>query len=292
MTQSESTQSESAASMLRRLLTEPGACPTAREVALLADAYPYLAVPAAMRLKRAPVASVTADERAWLTARVATTAPDRATLFRLTDPDGALLGNFMPAETPAPPTATSTDSAIDTFLERYGRMSEHEEALLEKMIFNPVPDDYAALLAREDQGDAPSNSPAAEAAASPRSDAQDKLLDAFLATDHAFTVDEPEEAATDRSRPEPQPSKTADQPRIATPSVPVASPAPSSSLSESLARIYIKKGRYDKAYDIIHALSLNNPKKSVYFADQLRFLQKLMLNQRYATARREGQSKP
>lgn len=85
--------------MLRRLLTEPGACPTAREVALLADAYPYLAVPAAMRLKRAPVASVTADERAWLTARVATTAPDRATLFRLTDPDGALLGNFMPAET-------------------------------------------------------------------------------------------------------------------------------------------------------------------------------------------------
>ncbi len=168
-------------------------------------------------------------------------------------------------------------------------MSEHEEALLEKMIFNPVPDDYAALLMREDQGDAPSDSPAAEAAASPRSDAQDKLLDAFLATDHAFTVDEPEEAATDRSRPEPQPSKTADQPRIATPSVPVASPAPSSSLSESGPNLH-QKGRYDKAYDIIHALSLNNPKKCLLCRPIALSAKKLMLNQRYATARREGQS--
>ena len=37
-----------------------------------------------------------------------------------------------------------------------------------------------------------------------------------------------------------------------------------------------------KRFEIIHTLSLNNPKKSAYFADQLRFLRKLMLNREAA----------
>ncbi len=48
------------------------------------------------------------------------------------------------------------------------------------------------------------------------------------------------------------------------------------SLSESLARIMIKNGNYQKALEIITEISLNNPKKSVYFADQIRFLKKLI----------------
>ncbi len=48
--------------------------------------------------------------------------------------------------------------------------------------------------------------------------------------------------------------------------------------TETLARIYIKQGRYDKALEIIQRINLNNPKKSVYFADQIRFLEKLILN--------------
>ena len=54
-----------------------------------------------------------------------------------------------------------------------------------------------------------------------------------------------------------------------------------SMLSESLAKIYIKQHKYSKAYEIIRNLSLNFPEKSIYFADQLRFLQKLIINQRY-----------
>ncbi|MDE6028033.1 MAG: tetratricopeptide repeat protein, partial [Muribaculaceae bacterium] len=50
-------------------------------------------------------------------------------------------------------------------------------------------------------------------------------------------------------------------------------------LSESLARAMIKNGNYVKALEIITDLSLNNPKKSIYFADQIRFLKKLILNQ-------------
>ena len=50
-------------------------------------------------------------------------------------------------------------------------------------------------------------------------------------------------------------------------------------LSESLARAMIKNGNYSKALEIITDLSLKNPKKSIYFADQIRFLKKLILNQ-------------
>ena len=46
----------------------------------------------------------------------------------------------------------------------------------------------------------------------------------------------------------------------------------------TLARIYIKQGRYSKALEIIKRLNLNYPKKSIYFADQIRFLEKLIIN--------------
>ena len=49
--------------------------------------------------------------------------------------------------------------------------------------------------------------------------------------------------------------------------------------TETLARIYIKQGRYSKALEIIRRLNLIYPKKSRYFADQIRFLEKLIINE-------------
>lgn len=48
--------------------------------------------------------------------------------------------------------------------------------------------------------------------------------------------------------------------------------------TETLARIYIKQGRYQKALDIINRLSVKYPKKNAYFTDQVRFLEKLIIN--------------
>ncbi|TWV14291.1 tetratricopeptide repeat protein [Bacteroidaceae bacterium HV4-6-C5C] len=51
-----------------------------------------------------------------------------------------------------------------------------------------------------------------------------------------------------------------------------------SCFTETLAKIYIKQHKYEKALEIIKKLSLNYPKKNAYFADQIRFLEKLIIN--------------
>ena len=49
--------------------------------------------------------------------------------------------------------------------------------------------------------------------------------------------------------------------------------------TETLARIYIKQGKYAKAIEIIRRISLLYPQKNRYFADQIRFLEKLLVNE-------------
>ena len=48
--------------------------------------------------------------------------------------------------------------------------------------------------------------------------------------------------------------------------------------TETLAKIYVKQHRYEKALEIIKKLNLKYPKKNAYFADQMRFLEKLIIN--------------
>lgn len=48
--------------------------------------------------------------------------------------------------------------------------------------------------------------------------------------------------------------------------------------TETLAKIYVRQHRYEKALEIIKKLNLKYPKKNIYFADQIRFLEKLIIN--------------
>ena len=75
----------------------------------------------------------------------------------------------------------------------------------------------------------------------------------------------------------------------AAPSTPVEAPvvevtlAEEESLDESyftetLAKIYIKQRKYSRALEIIRSLYLQFPEKNTYFADQIRFLEKLIIN--------------
>lgn len=48
--------------------------------------------------------------------------------------------------------------------------------------------------------------------------------------------------------------------------------------TETLARIYIKQGKYQRALGIIRRLHEKHPGKSMHYADQMRFLEKLIKN--------------
>ncbi len=84
-----------------------------------------------------------------------------------------------------------------------------------------------------------------------------------------------------KAKPQPKESR---EPKKATP--------PDGLLSESLAKIYIKTRRYEQAYEILNGLSLRFPEKSSYFADQLRFLRKLILNERRRQIENQSKNNP
>lgn len=51
-------------------------------------------------------------------------------------------------------------------------------------------------------------------------------------------------------------------------------------LTETLAGIYIKQGRYAKALDIMNRINDKATKRNIYYEDQKRFLKKLIVNQK------------
>ncbi len=219
--------------------------------------YPYFTLPAAVELK---LSAPDNPRKQMLMARVALNAANPRTLFQLIDPEGTRFARFYPdtntSDTP------STEDALDTFMQNYGNPDPKEQALLEKLIFNPVATDYASVLIKENRDN---TSPDPD---TPLSE-QDSKLDAFLASYPSETIP----ATAPAAAPEPETHHKSRK---------VSTPSADSPLSESLAKFYIKRHRYDKAYEIISQLSLNFPEKSIYFADQLRFLRKLIASQRLA----------
>ncbi len=205
---------------------------------LMAD-HPTCVLPAALLLRRNAFL-LTDEEADRLTATVMLAAPDPQAMADLADLSHDDWQHFYPAVAKSAPDTVDT---IDTFLERYGNVSAAEGAMLERMIFNPVPPDYFQ-------------------------DSPDPGID----SNWSDLMQPPEPV-----QPKPQPKQAAapEQPETA------AAAPEQGILRLSLAKIFIKQRRYERAFEIINNLSLNNPEKSAYFADQLRFLQKLINNQRF-----------
>lgn len=67
-------------------------------------------------------------------------------------------------------------------------------------------------------------------------------------------------------------------PELEEENVPTEETENSGYFTETLARIYIKQGKYEKALDIITRLHTKHPHKSAYYVDQMRFLEKLIAN--------------
>lgn len=257
------------------LLTPGNSVPplTPAEALMLGKEYPFFTLPAVMALRDTPSADIPAEERDELMRQIALNSPDPVRTFMMADIDYSEWLDFYPCAS----RQVTTDDAISKFLETYGHSDPHEEALLERLIFNPTPD-YSSVLERADREEgSPIVPPSPSDTPTP-----DDLINSFILAhrDDESTllphVDAPLHDEADTSSVQ---SSAQSSLRRQEHTVPAHAPgAFDSSLSESLAKIYIRQKRYDKAFEIIHTLSLNNPKKSSYFADQLRFLRKLMLN--------------
>ncbi len=237
--------------------------------------YPYFSLPASLLLGRNGNV-LSKEQKEQLIQHLALNVSDRDALSLVIGSNGDYLAHFYPQEQRK--QVVSTNEAISTFLDNYGSSDSKEEEMLERLIFNPTPD-YAQLLAEEEERSVPQNVDLSDP------DSQEALINAFILKSREQQGHFPainEDLAIEKKE-EPEIDNT-----------PISSPEASeddSMLSESLAKIYIKQRKYSKAYEIIRNLSLNFPEKSIYFADQMRFLQKLIINQRYIDAKKAEQEK-
>ena len=103
------------------------------------------------------------------------------------------------------------------------------------------------------------------------------LIDDFLESGISRITFKREDTAAPTVNRTPE-APVAPQPEVASANEAEEEPQSNGFLTETLAGIYIKQGKYENAAKIIRQIYLNNPKKSRYFADQLRFLEKLIIN--------------
>ena len=240
-----------------------GNMPLQKEEAMaIVGEYPYFTPVAVALLKED--CGLSQEEREKVTALAATSIPDREELFNHIGKDADKFADFYPEEEKG---AESTMDTISHFLDTFGNDDENEIKALEQLIFNPVPD-YAQLLAKEEEGSAPAEGELDAANMSEK----DLRINKFIAKSKKQSGRFPTEG---REEVVPYEVTEAPSPKVA------GDNADSSLLTESLAKIYIRQHRYEKALEIIMSLSLNFPEKSIYFADQMRFLKKLIANEKY-----------
>ena len=257
---------------------------TLEPIRQLSEAYPYCSTFTFLYLYNLSVAE---DVRyASELRRLAVLLPDRERLFRLVE------GDRLSVELPEPEEpATDSFDLIDHFLDAALTSGEDlptglqlETAALREEYFAGEEElsETAALSALLSER-APAES-LASAASSPLEDAlRTSSLDAPsiasaatapIASAAAPLGAEPTAPSVRASSPQPSPSAPSEPP--ARPSL--EAELEESLLSETLSKIYIQQQHYDKALRIIRALSLNYPEKNRFFADQIRFLERLIAN--------------
>ena len=188
--------------------------------------------------------------------------PDRKMLFQLIEGDKYGLNSRVEHEPDM--RKEDTFSLIDAFLSN--RNEEPEPKKEAPFLFQPsVSSDYMFWSLSKEEEEKPSGE-----------DAENRLrhhdlIDSFIKNDQQRMPGSGLEIREENSRAEtPESVKDLDDEQ--------SKSLEDSCLTETLARIYIKQKRYDKALQIIKNLSLKYPEKNVYFADQIRFLEKLIIN--------------
>ena len=187
--------------------------------------------------------------------RSAPLIPDRQALFRLIEEknyrqDPLRLRFTLPHEQDNQIAEESTEQLINDFLSSIPQQPVPKQRTVD------ASQDYIEYMLLNDEEEAPQQT-------LPSVDEQG-IIDEFLLkeTGHILLADDADESEEEDTYSKPED----DENEI---------------LTESLAHIYIKQGKFEKAIEIIRRLSLKYPKKNRYFADQIRFLEKLVINNKH-----------
>ncbi|MDE6266776.1 MAG: hypothetical protein K2M07_05435 [Muribaculaceae bacterium] len=220
---------------------------TARD---LMTQFPFFMLPAIVMLTECRHL-LSDNECKALTIKVALSDPGHAMLFDILSDRAEVFRDFYPPEDL--PARMTTDDAIDVFLQRYGggKDNREETELLERLIFNPVPD-YATVLEQKQAAEPTSQEKLP-------SDSREAMIEEFIRT-HSPEKDVESPASEVRRRNIPEPS-------------------PDSLLSETLAKFHVRRKQYDKALEIFNNLIESHPRKAAQYEAQIRFLTKLIRNQ-------------
>lgn len=198
---------------------------------------PYYIIPTIEAFKAASGA-----EKAVLARKISVAIGNLPALRKVLGMDPSEFATFYPDMSTLTPTTADT---IDTFIDNYSPHQVHSADELDDII-QPVAVPYNL------EDIAPDQQSSDDALYNDNSDDDTfALLNSFLG-----------------NTPASKPAPAQREPKPAPVQRPVA--------SEALAKNYIKNGDYQKAIEIITELNLKNPKKSVYFADQIRFLKTLI----------------
>lgn len=273
---------------LYRLMEDPSLLSegTLPKLEKLIEAYPYFSTARLLYLKNLAIAKdIRLEEEVN---KMAVYLPDRRKLFRLLEGEKYGLNiRFQEDEKDAKEDAFSL---IDAFLSSSAdpALDQAEASAASKLLFHPsASSDYIhwSLSASQEKD--------AEADVSPKLQHQD-LIDSFLQEDQQKTItglnrpagkEQKKNPALENTLPEEKKELPVSAPGEAKTPLPVKElddlhpkSLDDSYFTETLARIYVKQKRYEKALQIIKNLSLKYPEKNVYFADQIRFLEKLIIN--------------
>ncbi|MDR3193727.1 MAG: hypothetical protein LBT76_00370 [Tannerella sp.] len=243
---------------LYRLMEQPELLSekTVSELRQLMEDFPYFPVTRMLYLKNL---AKTEDLRLKTDLKkMAIHVPDRQKLFLLLEGD-----RYKPAaQEPEPETKTedSRFELVEKFLLESGLAVNPSSASSPVYAPSSASDYTYWLLSEHSQTDN-------EGVALHRQD----LIDSFLESE-GMRIGRRLVAApsSESGKPANEPNLTASE---ETESISASTPY----FTETLAHIYIKQKRYRKALEIIKSLSLKYPEKNIYFADQIRFLEKLII---------------
>ena len=233
--------------------TEKGGATAQKQLRQLLERYPYYQ---AARLLLLRTLYETHDPSFGQELRKASVyIPSRRVLYNLIEGDRLKPvpeSKVNSADEDVEDTWDRTYSLIDDFLVTTPDVPQEEPKVRKRPVADAATDYIAYMLQIEEDSQAATPQLSGASYGQP-------LLDSFLEQGRIVIHDQPDE-------------------ELETPELRSETGLDSQIFTETLARIYIKQGKFDKALEIIRQLSLNYPKKNRYFADQIRYLEKIIVN--------------